>query len=360
MAHLSRRLTSLATIVSITFVAVPEASAGPLLDWLFGRRNAAPVACGTCAPTQVQSSRPITSYSVPTTTQYAPAYRTVWQRVPVTNYRPNVQYDPTSGQNITTLRPCSDYEWQTRRVPVRSYRPVLGWLFGQSRSSPPRPAYRVPTSTYSYSAPSYSRNPADCIDGSSSATYPPRDDYYAPRGTAGESSLGAGGGWRDVTEGAGSGTRGSGTRGSGTRGSGTRGLPDAPRLGPQDVVPETQYSEEGGTRVEPQSLRRQQPSSKIAPRSALNKPLGTRPPRPVLDPDSTFQTERPSPPQLVRPRVKTAVARPQAGSFVLVSWPERGDTRVQRANLREPIPEPQGPRTNKQDDWEDDGFRAVK
>jgi hypothetical protein len=341
MAHFSRRLAFLATLISTTLVMVPEASAGPLLDWLFGRRNAAPVACGTCGPTQVQSSRPTTSYSVPTT-QYVPAYRTVWQRVPVTNYRPNVQYDPTRGQNVTTLRPCADYEWQTRRVPVRSYRPVLGWLFGQSRTAPARPAYRVPTSTYSYSAPTSAyRNsaPADCNDGVS-RTYAPREEYYAPRG---ESRLGDEDGWKDVAPGSGR-------------------YPDQPTLGRDEQVPETDYSGEGRTQAAPQSLRREQPAANKAPRAALNKPQGTRRPRPVLDPNPTFQTEQPSAPQLVRPRVKTAVARPQAGSFVLVSWPERGDSRVQRANLREPIPEPDRTPSRRipQEDWEDDGFRPLK
>ena len=336
MAYFTRRFIFCATLISSTLVSVPQASAGPLLDWLFGRRNAAPVACANCGPTQVESGRQITSYSVPTT-QYAPAYRTVWQRVPVTNYRPNVQYDSTSGRNITTLRPCADYEWQTRRVPVQSYRPVLGWLFGQSPAYAARPAYRVPTSTYAYSSPTSSyANPADCGTGSSRILQQ-KDDYYAPRGTTGQSRLGAEEGWEDV-------------RRDGAGG------PDAPRFAPDADIPTPDYSnEKTGTPAVPQSLRGQDSATKRAPRAAMNQPQGTRRTRPVLDPEPSYQTERPSPPQLIRPRVKTAVARPQAGSFVLVSWPERGDTRVRRANLSEPLPE-----NVNSDKWEDDGFRGVK
>jgi len=75
--------------------------------------------CGTpaCAPTVAYR---------PTQVRYIPqtSYRTVWRRVPVTNYRPVASVDPCTGCTTTVMKPCSTYTWQAQRVPTVCYRPV--------------------------------------------------------------------------------------------------------------------------------------------------------------------------------------------------------------------------------------------
>lgn len=78
--------------------AAPTAARSSWCDWLFGRR----------------------------TVGYRPEvrYRTRLMRVPTTNYRPIVNYDPVTGAAVTNMQPCTTYTWQFRRVPYTTYRPV--------------------------------------------------------------------------------------------------------------------------------------------------------------------------------------------------------------------------------------------
>jgi hypothetical protein len=245
-------------------------------------------------------------------------------------------------QNVTTLQPCSSYEWQAQRVPTRAYRPLLGWLFG-SRTYDPRSSYRVPTTTYAYTTPRHlNSKPAnslwtDCAPGARILT--PQDRYYAP----GATTLGPNQGWEDVLDGD---------------------RPRPPAVSPGVEIPPTDYSKEADVdNVESENMNYQfSPREKAEPRSAFNQPLRSRRPRPIPDQDATFQSERPDPPQLIRPRVKTAVSRPAAGSFVLISWPERTANRVAPAVLREPASEQSRWRvpSTPNDQWEDDGWRSVR
>ena len=125
--------------------AASEAQAGPLLDWLRGRRtttnnfqqsafglqpnvaaNFAPTAQnpaglqpGQCMKTcQKTCSRTVVNY-VPYT-----AYRTSWKRVPVTTYKPVTNSDPCTGCTVTCMRPCTTYTYQMQRVPYTTQRPV--------------------------------------------------------------------------------------------------------------------------------------------------------------------------------------------------------------------------------------------
>ena len=121
-----------------------EAQAGPLLDWLRGKRscnqqpnynyygtqapvaqtvnfapNAAGLQPGQCMKTcQKTCSRTVVNY-VPYT-----AYRTSWKRVPVTTYRPVTNSDPCTGCTVTCMRPCTKYTYQMQRVPYTTQRPV--------------------------------------------------------------------------------------------------------------------------------------------------------------------------------------------------------------------------------------------
>lgn len=128
---LNRKFIVVVALVAITLLSVPtDATAGPLLDWIRGRRNqnacCPPQAAanpynlqpGQCMKTCQQTcSRVVVNY-VPYT-----AYRTCWKRVPVTTYKPVTNSDPCTGCTVTCMRPCTTYSYQMQRVPYTTYRP---------------------------------------------------------------------------------------------------------------------------------------------------------------------------------------------------------------------------------------------
>lgn len=113
--------------------------AGPLLDWIkekCGRKNqTTPIGYmatsgsftnaptylqpGQCQQTCLQTCQKVTVNYVPYTD-----YRTTWQRVAVTNYKPVTSVDPNTGCTTTCMRPCTDQQWQLQRIPYTTYRPV--------------------------------------------------------------------------------------------------------------------------------------------------------------------------------------------------------------------------------------------
>ena len=129
----------IAAIVAVTCLTqTQQAQAGPLLDWLRGIRRpccgqntvpftaARPVTpnVGNLQPGQCMKtcnktcSRTVVNY-VPYT-----AYRTNWNKVPVTKYRPVTTSDPCTGCTMTCMKPCTTYTYQMQRVPYTTYRPV--------------------------------------------------------------------------------------------------------------------------------------------------------------------------------------------------------------------------------------------
>ena len=54
------------------------------------------------------------------------AYDTQWQRTPVTYYRPVTQFDPNYGTTVTSLQPCTSYQYQAQRVPMVAPTPIGG------------------------------------------------------------------------------------------------------------------------------------------------------------------------------------------------------------------------------------------
>lgn len=130
-----------------------KAEAGPLLDWLFNRnrccqnrvfRPAVPVQnCGTCTTTCQQTCQRVVVNYVPYT-----AYRTSWERVPVTTYRQTTSTDPCTGCTVTCNRPCTTYSWRMKQEPFTTYRPVY-------RTE----TYQVPV-TYTTPAPAIQAAPA--------------------------------------------------------------------------------------------------------------------------------------------------------------------------------------------------------
>lgn len=118
--------------IAAGFSMPQSAEAGPLLDWLLGRRccrphgcfrPAVPVTtaspCNTCQTTCMQTcQRTVVNY-VPCT-----SYRTSWECVPVTSYRPQTQVDPCTGCSVTCMRPCTTYTYRAKQTPYTTYRPV--------------------------------------------------------------------------------------------------------------------------------------------------------------------------------------------------------------------------------------------
>ena len=54
------------------------------------------------------------------------AYDSQWARTPVTYYRPVTAFDPRYGTTVTSLQPCTSYQYQALRQPVIAPRPLLG------------------------------------------------------------------------------------------------------------------------------------------------------------------------------------------------------------------------------------------
>ena len=64
------------------------------------------------------------------------AYDTQWGRVPVTYYRPVTAFDPRYGTTVTSLQPCTSYQYQAQRPPVIAPRPISGEYGAQANNWP--------------------------------------------------------------------------------------------------------------------------------------------------------------------------------------------------------------------------------
>ncbi|MEC8554139.1 MAG: hypothetical protein VXZ82_03940 [Planctomycetota bacterium] len=148
------------------------AQAGPLIDWLFGRRQqpaaylvGQPLPLGStyaagytpyggyAIPNYNSQPRYTTNYgahygsqlpaigqagaaytaqrnsgiavtTLPNTTSLVPRFRTRSEPAPVTYYRPLLTTDPNTGAQIVVMAPCTSYEYQTRRTPLLGTRPL--------------------------------------------------------------------------------------------------------------------------------------------------------------------------------------------------------------------------------------------
>ncbi len=155
---LLRSHTSRIALIGVALVCadMPSAQAGPLIDWLFGRRAepaypvGSPVPIGNAAGYAPYTSGYAPAYSAyssgypsaypaaptfsapgyappagvgytqgaPTTYSNVPRFRTNYYRAPVTYYRPVLATDPTTGAQTVRMSPCTSYEYQTQRIPT--------------------------------------------------------------------------------------------------------------------------------------------------------------------------------------------------------------------------------------------------
>lgn len=136
-----------AAIVAGSILAHANVSeAGPILDWLFNRRqerlqrrearrnpqpivtNYAPYVAGVAGCNSCQSScttvcRPAPQIQVNYTPQTS--YKYGWLQVPVTSYKPSTTVDPCTGCSVVSMKPCTSYTWKLSRIPYTTYRPTF-------------------------------------------------------------------------------------------------------------------------------------------------------------------------------------------------------------------------------------------
>ncbi len=176
-----------AAMCAVTLMgSIPEsAEAGPLLDWLRGRRCNRPVQpvasnCNTCARVPQTAAVAPNAYGLQpgqcmktcqqtcsrVVVNYVPhtAYRTDWKQVPVTQYRPVTNSDPCTGCTVTCMKPCTTYTYQCQRVPYTTYRPVY-------RTE----TYKVPVTTITNDCATGNCN--SCPTGTCGGTGVPANNY---------------------------------------------------------------------------------------------------------------------------------------------------------------------------------------
>lgn len=136
------RLTCAITLAAMTVAVFPaSADAGPLLDWL-RRTCGCKQGCGVPAAPAAYAGMPVAAANPNcglqpgqcqvtcnqtcsrTVVNYVPytAYRTSWEQVPVTQYKPVTSSDPCTGCSVTCMKPCTSYVWQAKQVPYTTYR----------------------------------------------------------------------------------------------------------------------------------------------------------------------------------------------------------------------------------------------
>jgi hypothetical protein len=131
---------SLQAVLAASFMigfAQSHVSAGPFADWWINQnRPTYPLTPGTPAAVtrgygnygyNAYTGYPNTSYS-PVLPQGLPqtnvgflptgAYASQYYKAPTTYYRPVTSFDPNLGTTITSLQPCTSYQYQAQRVPL--------------------------------------------------------------------------------------------------------------------------------------------------------------------------------------------------------------------------------------------------
>ncbi len=224
----NRMIFSLAICGCVVASSAQSASAGPLLDWLFGYRNAStpaypvgqpvpignPAVAGYLPPTAAAAPGYAANYgnyygammpvvgsngyaypstvpsglaaaTAPTIMSYVPDYRTTNYRAPVTYYRPTLTTDPTTGAQVIALAPCTSYEYQTQRVPTFGYNRLLG-SFSTPPALPPTPAfptYTLPPGGIPLANSANLNGGYSAAYGNYSAPILPRSTLYSPYAT---------------------------------------------------------------------------------------------------------------------------------------------------------------------------------
>lgn len=111
----------------------PTPPAGTAMNSYYGGYGMLPPSPGTVFP----AGLPQTSAAfLPTA-----SYDTRWTQTPVTYYRPVTQYDPNYGTTVTSLQPCTSYQYQAARVPLVSPRGINDYNYTANRWPVTAPGY---------------------------------------------------------------------------------------------------------------------------------------------------------------------------------------------------------------------------
>lgn len=139
-SSMSKTVLVLATVATLAAVQPSNAEACIFRRWwdrCTGQQAArvtffAPSACGTCQPacntcqSACTTCQPVQPACPQQVCSYQPqtCFRTVFQQVPVTVYRPVTTVDPCTGCPSTTMQACTTMTTQAQRVPFTSFRQV--------------------------------------------------------------------------------------------------------------------------------------------------------------------------------------------------------------------------------------------
>jgi hypothetical protein len=137
-SQLKYRILSTAIGIAGACFSQDRLLAGPFSDWWAQHHGAAAPAYPVGSPVPVASgygsyAYPYNAYTGYPNTSYSPvislpqtvagalptgAYASQYYRAPTTYYRPVTSFDPVTGTNVTSLQPCSSYQYQAQRVPL--------------------------------------------------------------------------------------------------------------------------------------------------------------------------------------------------------------------------------------------------
>jgi hypothetical protein len=393
MSHRMTRGALAGTLIVLQGFFPAVSDAGPILDWLFGRRQTTQYAlyCPTttaCSPVTASPCSPCgqaaTAYSpvmqtqatvaAPTVVNYAPqTYQTVQAQVPHTYYRPTTAFSPVAAAPTSTMAGCTLVQVQTQRRPVG----LFGWLFGARQPVSPHPinvqypttttgyaatgvaapSYAAPSMQYAapsmqYAAPSYGVPAAgNCQGCSGSSTFPTIPSAPVNPGSSILSAPPA------ATYPAPSGSPGGATTSPAPTPADQPPSLNAPPQGNYQGYPGQQNSYQG-------SSYRAAPATPITPPQHLDGPAPQDDARPAAPQPNSLQLipypgdDQPAPessaPRQLNHRGRTASLRQsEPWSFSLISW-ETNETRP--AAAVEPTPAPTTPAQV----WDDTGWRSAR
>jgi len=275
----------------------------------------------------------------PTPVQHV-RYRSTWVRVPTTNYRPIVNYDPATGWPTTAMLPCTTYTWQMQRVPVAG---PANWLLDPLRNlfGPAAPPGAPAVGIYA-PAPIVVQggtdSPAPTLPAAPAYTGPPSMAPPSPYGTTAPlSPPTASPGWMP----------------SGASAP-TMPAPQTAPAGPAPADQPPQLSPNEIQRLQPiPEIRRYPPADDGATQPPLLNPSPPAPPAspplfsPVPDPDAgSSRSQVPAAPSLYDSDGRTARVLPLSSRWpaVPIHWPERPAVAESPAvtpfRLSEPTPSP--------------------
>ncbi len=390
---------------SFALAETPKANANTFLDWLHGRNTDETIVCyptycydpcvqyDPCNPcaTQVvpQGQAVAPNWGTSPMVQPAPPavnpipqtyYKTNWEKVPVTRYRPVVYSDPATGYPLTVMDPCTTYTW----MPERRRQSFLSRLF---HGADPPPAAVIPQAT-PCAPPCYSPVMSDCGIPAASSCCTPSAPAMGPIGSVTPIPTSPAPYYPSsppsspmVPMTPGTSPQGIQTPGAAVvPPAGAQQVPSAQPAVPADVTP----------RLKPNIVPNKKPAAKSSAMTtipwgagrngAIRRSLAEEPParvpssspqsgtlrlRPVPDPDATSNERRSkSTPVLLNPRDRTARARPvRAGTYSAIAWPSHAalvPTTTHRQATRPVQASRGGDATRYTPAWDDSGWTTIR